>query len=156
MSPPVERPTSSHPARADGVRRAQLADAAWLEALATSQGLQLDLKALLEVPQARVYVAPPERGFLSVWLVQDEIQIQDLAVEPRFQRQGLGRALLTRAIGDGALEGARFASLEVRESNQKALSFYAALEFVEVGRRPRYYSDGEAALLLARHFGEGR
>ncbi len=40
--------------------------------------------------------------------------------------------------------------LEVKASNHGALSLYSKLGFDEVGRRPRYYSDGEDALLLQK------
>lgn len=40
--------------------------------------------------------------------------------------------------------------LEVKASNQGALSLYSKLGFDEVGRRHRYYPNGEDALLLKR------
>ena len=47
-------------------------------------------------------------------------------------------------------QGDFIAMLEVKASNQGALSLYSKLGFDEVGRRPRYYSDGEDALLLQK------
>jgi ribosomal-protein-alanine N-acetyltransferase len=38
--------------------------------------------------------------------------------------------------------------LEVRQSNDEALRFYRAFGFVEVGRRKRYYKDGEDARVM--------
>jgi len=137
------------------VRRAEPRDAIWLEALAAGAGLELQVRAVLELPQARLYVIDPERGFLNVWIVQDEMQIQDLAVASSSRRQGLGRALLEATMKEAREQGVSSASLEVRESNRVGREFYRALGFGEVGRRPRYYSDGEAALLLSRAF-EGR
>lgn len=132
------------------VRRAEPRDASWLDALALAVGLGPSLGSELELVQARVYVVDPERGFLSVWIVQDEMQIQDLAVAPGSRRRGLGRALLDRAVAEAQAEGVSSATLEVRESNSEARGFYHALGFGEVGRRPRYYSNGEAAFLLSR------
>jgi len=46
-------------------------------------------------------------------------------------------------------EGAQTALLEVRESNDMAQEMYRKLGFVEVNRRPQYYSDnGEDAILM--------
>jgi ribosomal protein S18 acetylase RimI-like enzyme len=40
--------------------------------------------------------------------------------------------------------------LEVKASNEGAVSLYNKLGFDEVGRRCRYYSNGEDALLLQK------
>ena len=40
--------------------------------------------------------------------------------------------------------------LEVAESNAAARAFYAKAGFVEIHRRPNYYRDGSAALVLER------
>jgi ribosomal protein S18 acetylase RimI-like enzyme len=132
------------------VRKANLLDAEWVQKLAGEEDLLVDVRGLFALSQARIYVAPPNLGFLSVWLVQDEMQVQDIAVGPEFRRKGVGRALLDQAISDGKESGVLFVTLEVREHNSSAIGFYGALGFEEVGRRPRYYSGGEAAILLTR------
>jgi ribosomal-protein-alanine N-acetyltransferase len=38
----------------------------------------------------------------------------------------------------------------VREANAGAIAFYAAHEFAEVDRRPRYYRDGTTAVVMLR------
>jgi ribosomal protein S18 acetylase RimI-like enzyme len=45
--------------------------------------------------------------------------------------------------------GAEVVHLEVRASNEAARRFYGELGFDEVGARPRYYPDGEDAVLLS-------
>ena len=45
--------------------------------------------------------------------------------------------------------------IEVRADNADALAFYAAKDFVEIDRRPRYYSDGSDAVILRRSLGLG-
>lgn len=47
-------------------------------------------------------------------------------------------------------KGDTTAVLEVKASNQGALSLYSKLDFDEVGRRRRYYPNGEDALLLQK------
>ncbi len=88
-------------------------------------------------------------GYLFIWVVEDEAQIQNLAIHPAFRGQGLGRALLDEGLAQARARGAAWASLEVRPSNLAARRLYASLGFQEVGRRPRYYQpEGEDALLL--------
>ena len=43
-------------------------------------------------------------------------------------------------------------SLEVRMSNQSATRLYEKCGFTSVGKRERYYADGEDALLMTRNF----
>jgi ribosomal-protein-alanine N-acetyltransferase len=85
------------------------------------------------------------------WKAVDEAHFTNLAVRPTVQRRGLGRRLL-RALLDLAREqGCRSATLEVRPSNTAAVALYESEGFTAAAIRPRYYSDGEDALLLWRH-----
>lgn len=91
-------------------------------------------------------------GYLILWVVMDEAQIQNIAVHPAFRERGLARALLQAGLAQAAARGATWASLEVRPSNMAARGLYASLGFAEVGRRPGYYQpEGEDALLLNCH-----
>jgi len=88
-------------------------------------------------------------GYLIMWLVVDEAQIQNMAVHPSFRGLGLGKLLLRQGLLQARRRGATWASLEVRPSNTAARRLYASLGFEEVGRRPGYYQpEGEDALLL--------
>lgn len=62
-------------------------------------------------------------------------------------RASLG-VLLARVADDARNLGARTSSLEVRAANAGAQALYAALGYEVLGRRPRYYSDGEDALIM--------
>lgn len=74
--------------------------------------------------------------------------IKDLAVHPEAQGEGLGRRLLDRALFSLAVDGATLVKLEVRESNGRAKSLYSSVGFEPMRRVPRYYEDGEAALVM--------
>ena len=74
--------------------------------------------------------------------------IKDLAVDPEFRRNGLGRTLLRRAVSRLLIEGVTSIKLEVREHNTPARRLYVDEGFEPFRRVPRYYSDGEAALVL--------
>lgn len=82
------------------------------------------------------------------WLVLDEYQIGTIAVHPDFRRRGIGRRLMAAAIEEARGAGAVQVTLEVRAGNRSAQSLYEGFGFKIVGRRPRFYSDGEDALLM--------
>jgi len=75
-------------------------------------------------------------------------------VTPASRRRGIARALLTRLVHELARrDGIEALLLEVRASNVQAQRLYHELDFVPVGRRKAYYSDGEDALVLRRAIG---
>lgn len=90
-------------------------------------------------------------AFCIAWIVFDELHINTLAVSPERRRQGLATHLLREVMADAAREGARRATLEVRESNTAALELYARLGFRVTARRRSYYTNPvEDALILWR------
>ena len=94
---------------------------------------------------------PPDAplvGYAGVWVVYGDAQVLKVGVDPGLRRRGIARGLVARATGDARNLGARTASLEVRASNQGARALYEALGFTVLGPRPRYYSDGEDALIM--------
>jgi ribosomal-protein-alanine N-acetyltransferase len=88
-------------------------------------------------------------AFCTLWLVLDEVHINNVAVRPECRGQGVGRALLEWVLGRGATLGAHQATLEVRRSNAAALKLYEGLGFTVRGTRKNYYtSPVEDALIL--------
>lgn len=82
------------------------------------------------------------------WVIVDDLHVNNVAVAPDHQRRGIGEATLRSLFAAAAARGARKATLEVRPSNAPAMALYRRLGFREVGRRPRYYDDGEDAVLM--------
>jgi len=87
-------------------------------------------------------------GFISGRCIAVEGEILNLAVKPEFRRQGIGHALVSVILGRFHRDGIRQVFLEVRESNDAAISFYQRLGFHRIGRREAYYSDPPAAALV--------
>ena len=87
-------------------------------------------------------------GYILPWLIADEIQIQNIVISLPYRGKGLGSLLLNVALDKGLDAGCIQAILEVRESNQPAISLYHQYQFGIVGRRKNYYRDGETALLM--------
>jgi ribosomal-protein-alanine N-acetyltransferase len=89
-------------------------------------------------------------GYIIYWVIADEMHLLNLAVHPAHRRRGISRALLTAALEKARGQGAGVVWLEVRPSNQAALTLYQSFGFEEVGIRPGYYTDnGEDALIYA-------
>lgn len=90
-------------------------------------------------------------GLGCFWSILEEAHITILAVHPNYQRQGLGQLLLYALLRDARMRNLEWATLEVKPSNQAALSLYHKFGFTEAGRRRKYYQDtGEDALILWR------
>jgi [ribosomal protein S18]-alanine N-acetyltransferase len=83
-----------------------------------------------------------------VWSILEEAHITILAVDPQFQRRGLGRLILWGLLECAIKRGLERSTLEVKETNLAALGLYQTYGFTEAGRRPKYYQDGSAALIL--------
>lgn len=89
-------------------------------------------------------------GFLCSWLIADELQIQNLATATTFRRMGVAGRLLKHVLERSRNNGMESAWLEVRTSNQAAISLYRTLDFSILSRRAEYYQDGEDALIMCR------
>lgn len=88
-------------------------------------------------------------AFCAAWLIFDELHINSLAVLPDWRRQHLGAALLVGVLDASRAEGARRATLEVRESNEPARQLYERFGFAQVAVRRGYYTNPvEDALIL--------
>jgi ribosomal-protein-alanine N-acetyltransferase len=107
---------------------------------------------LTDNPASRCWVADLDGrivGMVVAWFIVDEIHIATIATHPDFRRQGIGRNLLLHTLRSAQEEGAITSFLEVRESNEVAMTIYREFGYVESGRRKGYYKDnGEDAILM--------
>lgn len=81
-----------------------------------------------------------------------EAHLLNLCVRPQQQRCGLGRKLLGRLLDQARALGADTMFLEVRVSNQAAITLYRSLGFNEIGLRRSYYPAAqgrEDAMMMA-------
>jgi ribosomal-protein-alanine N-acetyltransferase len=74
--------------------------------------------------------------------------VKDIAVHPDRRGEGLGSQLLGRALGVLDAEGVDSVKLEVRESNDRAMALYRDFGFSHRRTIPRYYDNGEDALVM--------
>ena len=89
-------------------------------------------------------------GYGFCMVAGEEADLADLAVESGFRRRGIAAALL-RQLEEGARSaGAKRMFLEVRVSNAAAMRLYLKAGYVGRYARPRYYGDGEDALVMEK------
>lgn len=84
---------------------------------------------------------PPNHvlAYFVTMRILNEVHLLNIAVHHDLHGQGLGRILLNKIItllGDQSMESIL---LEVRPSNQRAITLYEHLGFLPIGRRKNYY-----------------
>jgi [ribosomal protein S18]-alanine N-acetyltransferase len=89
-------------------------------------------------------------GYLFAMWIFDEMHVNKIAVDAGVRRRGIADALMARCFAFARENGVETISLEVRKSNDGAQAFYRGLEFEASFVRPRYYPDGEAAVVMTR------
>ncbi|TMD93009.1 MAG: ribosomal-protein-alanine N-acetyltransferase [Chloroflexi bacterium] len=88
-------------------------------------------------------------GYGGLWKVGDEAHVTTIGVRAVDQHHGLGRALFAALVQRAYVLGARWITLEVRNSNDHAIRLYEAFGFKVIGRRRGYYTDnGEDAIIM--------
>jgi [ribosomal protein S18]-alanine N-acetyltransferase len=88
-------------------------------------------------------------GYVFAMWFFDEMHVNKIAVDPDQRRKGIARALMKRCVDFAVANSIGTISLEVRQSNRGAQAFYKELGFSATHVRPRYYPDGEAAVVMA-------
>jgi len=88
-------------------------------------------------------------GYLFSHVVDDDVQILNIAIDIPFQHRGYGKQLLSYFL-DQFNEDSSI-HLEVRKSNFPAINLYLEFGFHETGTRKGYYSDGEDAIIMQRN-----
>ncbi|MBV8045435.1 ribosomal protein S18-alanine N-acetyltransferase [Pluralibacter sp.] len=82
-------------------------------------------------------------AFAITQVVLDEATLFNIAVDPAWQRRGLGRELLEHVIDEVEKRGVATLWLEVRASNVAAIALYESLGFNEATIRRNYYPTAE-------------
>lgn len=92
-------------------------------------------------------------GYVGSQTVLGEADMMNIAVDPNYRRNGFARHLIQELILLLKEKQTRCLTLEVRASNAAAIALYNQMGFVQVGRRPNYYSaPKEDALILRKEW----
>jgi len=89
-------------------------------------------------------------GFAIMQYGDERAHLSLLAVQPDYQRQGVGRRMLEWLTESALTAGIASIHLELRETNLAARRFYLEQGFSETLRVPRYYSGSETAVRMRR------
>ena len=117
--------------------------------LACKQAYHFTVKCLNGTAEQQVI------GYIFCRLIENELHILRIAVEPNWRSRGVASWLLKRSVGLACERGATSAFLKVRPSNQNALSLYRKQGFRVIGKRINYYTDTrEDALVLLKNLKE--
>ena len=80
-------------------------------------------------------------AYAGCWVLANEGHITNVAVDPDYQGQGLGRRLMNELTSRVKALGVDSMTLEVRPSNTVAINLYTSLGYRSVGQRPKYYTN---------------
>jgi [ribosomal protein S18]-alanine N-acetyltransferase len=109
------------------------------------------LREFLRAPHRPVIVATIDHDLAGYALVSlrkrsQAARIYSIAVEVRYSRRGVGRALLQACEKYARAHGREALTLEVRYDNAPAIALYEKSGFRQFGEHEDYYEDGATAL----------
>ncbi len=92
-------------------------------------------------------------GYIGISCVLDEGYVTNVAVFQAHRKKGVATALVKRVLRLRDEIGLSFVSLEVRRSNQNAISLYQKFGFTQEGLRKNFYtSPQEDAIIMTKRF----
>lgn len=95
-------------------------------------------------------------GYIGTHIILDECYITNIAVTAQSRKKGVGTGLLQCAEQNAKKKGASFITLEVRVSNEAAISLYKANGYEIEGMRKNFYDDPkEDGLIMTKRFIKG-
>lgn len=89
-------------------------------------------------------------GYVGSQTVLGETDMMNIAVHPDYRKQGIGTSLILELIRELSSRGSHSLMLEVRASNEQAISVYSKLGFSEIGCRRNYYRNPKEDALILR------
>lgn len=89
-------------------------------------------------------------GYVGSQTVLGETDMMNIATHPDFRKQGIGTALIRALIVELSAQGSHSLMLEVRASNESAISVYEKMGFIQVGIRKNYYRNPKEDALILR------
>jgi ribosomal protein S18 acetylase RimI-like enzyme len=88
-------------------------------------------------------------GFAIMYFGDEHAHLNLLAVDPRYQRTGIGLRMMNWMRESCMISGIAVIYLELRANNDSGRKFYASYGFEETGTVPRYYFGVETAVCMA-------
>lgn len=93
----------------------------------------------------------PVIAYICSRIIGCEMSILRVAVSPKWRNLGIASWLLDKSFNMARDKSVTSVFLEVRDSNSAAIALYNKTGFIQIGKRPNYYSEtGEAALVFMK------
>ncbi len=89
-------------------------------------------------------------GYCILIALFEDGEVANIAVALPYRGRGVGGLLLQKLHESAKALGATRCLLEVRKSNERAISLYRRFGYEAYGVRARYYADGEDAILMQK------
>lgn len=119
-----------------------------------SLGNEMLLNEITKNEVARYYILEENGdivGYFGSWVSEPIAEIVNFLIIKEKRGQGFGEKLLDYAIEQMIEEKIKLVSLEVRESNYKAIALYEKKGFVKAHIRKQYYADNEDAIVMMKN-----
>jgi [ribosomal protein S18]-alanine N-acetyltransferase len=88
-------------------------------------------------------------GYISLYVIGDEAQVLNVAIHPKWRRQGYASMLFSHVMEYLKPRKVSQYLLEVREGNREAINLYRKYGFEVIGKRRKYYTEtNEDALVM--------
>lgn len=85
-------------------------------------------------------------GFIHISSNYEIIDILNIVVDPKYEKQGIGTKLINYIIKKKDTIASKI-MLEVREDNLKAINFYRKNHFTIIAKRQNYYKNKDALIM---------
>ena len=90
--------------------------------------------------------------FGGIKIILDEANLMNIVTKKIYRHQRLGSILLEKLITLAKENNCTSITLEVNENNLPAINLYNKYSFKEVGKRKKYYQNGDLAILMTYKF----
>lgn len=116
---------------------------------------EAQFKGELEKPYARVLLLTDDEtdtqvaGYVVYWLLYDEAQILNIAVDLPHRGMGFAQLLIRKVVTEAIYKNVHKVLLDVRKGNTAAIQLYQKMRFTIAQVRKGFYSDGEDAYTMA-------
>jgi len=90
--------------------------------------------------------------FGGIKIILDESNIMDIVTKKDKRNNGFAKLLLNDLLTISKEKNCSTITLEVNENNSPAIHLYESFNFKEVGRRKKYYRNGDTAILMTYEF----
>ncbi|PUA20629.1 ribosomal-protein-alanine N-acetyltransferase [Glaciimonas sp. PCH181] len=78
-------------------------------------------------------------GYFFSMSVVDEVHLLNISVHGDLHGRGIGKCMLDKVVALAREQAMTSVLLEVRPSNQRAITIYQRYGFIRIGMRPAYY-----------------